>query len=137
MKITITFFLVNLLLIFTSVPALAQSSDHPDSLALRELLVNKNFEKLNSEIMAYQKRYEENIVNEINFDKVFRAFDVPEPGYEKLFIEWIEQYPASYWPYLAYGYYQMGMGWHASKTTMKITINKHQYFQMALDNINK
>lgn len=67
MKLTKLYFLLNLLFVVVSFSALAQNSEYPDTLALRELFINKNFEQLTSKIATYQKRYEEDITHEIAF----------------------------------------------------------------------
>ncbi|MCK5667282.1 MAG: DUF4034 domain-containing protein [Thiotrichaceae bacterium] len=104
--------LSNLLLILISFSSLAQSSDYPSVITMRKLFVNKNFTKLTAEIEKYQQRYEDDITEEIAFDIAFNGFEIPEPSYEQLFEQWIEQYPTSYIPLLARSSYYANMGWY-------------------------
>jgi len=143
MKFIKIILLVNLFVVFVSSSASAQNIEYPNSLALRELLVNKDYEKLNDEITTYQKRYEENIKNEIAFDLAFGAFNVPNPTYEALFEEWIKQSPTSFVPYLARAYYLKAMGWHIrggsleSRSTPYDIKDVRHYHLLALKDIDK
>ena len=133
MKFIKLILLVNLFVVFVSSSASAQNIEYPNSLALRELLVNKDYEKLNDEITTYQKRYEENIINEIAFDLAFGAFNVPNPTYEALFEEWIKQSPTSFVPYLARAYYLKAMADRAPGTVRR----GYQWFCPRLDSVGR
>jgi tetratricopeptide (TPR) repeat protein len=135
--------LSNLLFILIAFSSLAQSAEFPSALTMRKLFVNKDFTQLNAEIEKYQKRYEQDITEEIAFDVAFNCFDSPEPAYEQLFEQWLKQNPTSYIPLLARSRYYQQMGWHhrgdksASKTSSKRFEKLHFYQNKALLDINK
>lgn len=110
----------------------AQNMGYPDSIALRELLVKKDFKQLMSKMTSYQKRYQEDIRNEIAFALAFDAFALPEPSYEAILNEWISQYPDSYIPLLARGQYYKKMGWHKRGGKFAPETSKNQFNQLYL-----
>ncbi len=130
MKIVSPLSLIASIYLVISTTVFANSIAYPDSLAFRELLVNKKFDKLNYEITKYQKKYEEDITNEIAFELAFMAFDLHDEMYESLFNEWVEQYPDSYIPILARGHYYEKTGWFRRGTMFSKDTSEKQFEQL-------
>ncbi len=117
---------------------------HPDNLSSRQLLLNKEFEALHAEITVYQKQFEQDITKEIIFESFFReTFYLPNPEYGALLDEWVSLNPNSYIPYLARGYYLLGMGWHARSAAPARGIlpqsrrDMKHYHQLAVQDFDK
>lgn len=111
-------------------------------LIIRDMLVNKDFEKLNTLLEDFQKAYEQDVANEDNMlDAYDRGFFFKESGYETLLDEWVKNFPDHYQPYLARASYYYRMGWDArggkfsSETSDNQIENMKDYFAKAKEDI--
>ena len=75
--------------------------------AIRSLLLERNFEKLNSLL----ENYENTLVDKDDLLDVYNAFTFSDPKTESILIEWVNKFPGEYRPYLARGTYYVNMGY--------------------------
>ncbi len=107
--------------------------------AIRALLMDRNFEKLNALLENYEKTYgvKDDLID------VYDSFSVYEPGLEDMFSEWVAKFPDNYQPYLARGVYYVYMGyasrgtaWAKDTTNAQFAKMEH-YFSLAEQDIDK
>ncbi len=111
-------------------------------LVIRNMLLNKDFEKLNTALEGYQKAYEQDIANEDKLlDVYLQAFIFKESSSKALLDEWVKSFPNNYQPYLARASYYFNMGWKArggkyiSETTDNQIEGMEDYFAKANEDI--
>ncbi len=96
-------------------------------LAIRKLLVAKDFQKLNSILAAYQKDFEKDFRTEDKLFDAYDAFAVNDPRYEALLSEWVNRYSDSYQPYLARASYFDKLAWKRRGTKWASETSKEQF----------
>lgn len=113
------------------------------ALVLREMLLNKEFEKLNISLSDYQKAYEKDVQKEDDLIDAYFAFSVSGTDYEELLNQWVDSHPDSYQPYLARASYFHYLGWEsrggkwASETSHYQIKKMQEYFTKAKWDIEK
>ncbi len=131
--------------LFLSVEQLNESKAKAPSfiLSLREMLRNKEFEKLNTTLLKYEKLYEEDVSNEeIMFD-AYSAFAINDTSYEALLNEWVKKYPENHQPYLIRAYFFHKNGWLSRGSAWAKDTSEEQfglmgeYFLKALNDLEK
>ncbi len=80
-------------------------------LAVRELLVQREFQQLNLLLAQYQDDYLDNSALEYRLVDAYRSFQLSDSEYEQLFDDWMLETPDAYQPYLAAAQYYYRRGW--------------------------
>ncbi len=83
---------------------------------LRQLLSEKQFTQLNSELAGYQSLFEADQGSEQKVYTAYKTFFFTIPSYEDLFNQWIDAGPDKYQPYLAVAQYFYALGWESRGT---------------------
>lgn len=99
---------------------------------IRQLLLNKEYSKLNSLLDTYQKEFEEDFHYESKLFDAYNTFSATEPTYQSLFDEWVKKYPNNYQPYLARAFYLTEMGWENRGYGWAKDTSKEQFAKMEL-----
>ncbi|MBT9099497.1 DUF4034 domain-containing protein [Methylovulum psychrotolerans] len=83
-------------------------------LDIRQMLVNREFAKLNAVLEAYQQAYQQNPANENALFNIYeQAFFFQDSDYGPLLDEWVQSFPDQYQPYLARACYFYRSAWQA------------------------
>lgn len=110
---------------------------------IRQLLLNRKYNKLNNLLDDYQKKFEKDFRNEYQLYDAYGAFTVSIPAYEKFLNEWIAEFPDSCHPHIAKAFFLDEMGWEsrgykwAKDTTKEQFQTMREYHQQAKRELNK
>ncbi|MEJ2053758.1 MAG: DUF4034 domain-containing protein, partial [Calditrichaceae bacterium] len=107
---------------------------------LRNMLEMQNYEELNRVLDSYQKLFLRDQTDEFKVYDAFNSFQVVIPSYEELLIDWVNEYPDAYQPYLALAKFYYIKGWqsrghkYVSETSHEQFEGMHFYFDLAEKN---
>lgn len=87
-----------------------QSQPYVDRLQIADMLVQKNYSKLEDTLTNLQKAYESDYRQENAVLFAFEAFASTDPSFRAALDEWVATFPTSYAAHLARGIYQMHHG---------------------------
>ncbi len=76
-------------------------------------LRDRKFQVLDTQLSAYQKSFEENVLEEGNLSLAFDAFSFTDPALSPIFDDWVKNEPTSYPAHLAHAKYLLALGWQA------------------------
>ena len=111
--------------------------------SLRELLRNRDFNKLNARLAHYQEAYENDVSTEDDLVAAYNAFSIDDPYFEELLNAWVKGFPKDYQPYLARASYFYNLGWKsrggkwANETSDEQVEGMKRHFSKARQDIAK
>jgi len=101
-------------------------------LKVRDLLIEKQFIKLNNLLDAAQKNVEQSIVHEEKLFTLYRAFEINDNSFTNLLNEWVQATPENYQPYLARASHYYRMGWVARGNNWASETKQEQFNEMKM-----
>ncbi len=123
---------LSLLLSFTASDSFADeaSSYEADVIKVRELFESRRFQELTSLLEKYQTSCEQDIRWEFSVQDAFNVFDVTQPSYRMLIVEWVQASPKSWVPLIAQANYYYALGWKARGGKYASETSEEQIRQM-------
>jgi tetratricopeptide (TPR) repeat protein len=101
-----------------------------DKAMLIQELRDRKFQALDAQLNSYQKRFEENVLEEGNLSIAFEAFSFTDTALGPLLEQWVKSEPDSYPAHLARAKYLLALGWQARGDRNADKTSEEQFNEM-------
>jgi tetratricopeptide (TPR) repeat protein len=101
-----------------------------DKAMLIQELRDRKFQALDAQLNSYQKRFEENVLEEGNLSIAFEAFSFTDTALGPLLEQWVKSEPDSYPAHLARAKYLLALGWQARGDHNADKTSEEQFSEM-------